>query len=94
MSTALPVDALSTSPVFAPLFVDHPELMALARAHDEVKMLRRRVADVHALVEDYGHYLPALQRRRLGRALTALDDDIATLRRTVLDPLDAVLGVE
>lgn len=93
MST-MPVDALSISPVFLPLFVDHPELLALAQAHDQVKILRRRLADVHALVEDYGHYLPALPRRRLTRTLTGIDDEVSTIRRTVLGPLDAALGVD
>lgn len=83
---------LETSEVFTPMFDANPDLRALARAHDRIADARRLTVDLQAALEDYGHYLPLLHRRRFSRGLAELYDGLMGIRRDVLIPLDRAMG--
>lgn len=89
----MPIDALSTSEALQPAFIDDPTLLVLARAYDQISEMRVRLSDLQAFHEDFGHYLPLVQRKAMGRLLSRAYDDAMTLRRIVLDDMDARMGI-
>jgi hypothetical protein len=83
---------LLASEVLRGVFEGDLSLRALAEQHDRLSTARREVSDVQAFIEDYGHYLPMMQRRRVSRMLAEHYETLMTMRRNVIEALDASLG--